>query len=65
MNKDGHMGIVANAQQPIVRRVDRVELSQQLVKSTAKQSKVHTLEPTSGLKNSQTPLHNNNRDHFA
>ena len=27
MNKEGHMGVVANAQQPI-RRVDRVELSQ-------------------------------------
>ena len=64
MNKDGHMGVVANAQQPIVRRVDRVELSQHFVKASAKVSKLP--HDHAGMKNSRTPLNNNaNADHFA
>lgn len=48
-----------------MRRVDRVELSQQLVKSNTKQSKVSRLEPGSGMKNSQTPLSGTNRENFV
>ena len=39
MNKEGHIGVVKNAKQPIVKRVEKVELSQNLLKQSMKQSK--------------------------
>lgn len=39
MNKEGHIGIVKNTKQPIVKRVEKVELSQNLIKQNMKQSK--------------------------
>ena len=32
MSKEGHIGIVKNAQQPIIKKIDKVELSKNLIK---------------------------------
>ena len=37
MNKEGHLGIVKNTQQPI-KKVDKIELNANLLKSTQKQT---------------------------
>ncbi len=37
MNKEGHIGIVKNTNQPI-KKVDKVELNQELINSTSKHS---------------------------
>ena len=52
MNKEGHLGIVKNAQQPIIKKIDKVEISKNLIKSSAK--KAGELSPS--YKNSHTPL---------
>ena len=40
MNKEGHIGIVKNTNQPIVKKVEKVNLNQSLIKQTSKQSSV-------------------------
>lgn len=59
MNKEGHLGIVKNTQQP-VKKVDKIELNANLLKSTQKQ----TLQPMADqqVKSvSYTPLAASNR----
>ena len=60
MTKEGHSGIVNNAQQPIIKKIDKVELSKNLIKSSVK--KVVESSPTH--KNSHTPLAGQGRQSF-
>ena len=36
MGKEGFSGMVKNAQQPIIKKIDKIELNQNLVKSNSK-----------------------------
>ena len=38
MNKEGHIGVVRNTNQPIVKRVGKVEISSNLLKESQRQS---------------------------
>jgi hypothetical protein len=51
MNKDGHIGIVKNTQQPIVKKVEKVDINQNLLKQSLKQTQSY-----SANKSSYTPL---------
>jgi hypothetical protein len=41
MNKDGPLGIVKNAQLPIIKKIEKIELNQNLLKSSTKQTSIN------------------------
>ena len=53
MNKEGHIGVVKNAKQPIVKKIEKVEISQNLLAQGGAKSSHYA-------KNGYTPLVINN-----
>ena len=64
MNKEGHLGIVKNAQQPIVKKIDKIDLNQNLLKQSLKfssdnnQNNLFESEKVNLFNNSKTPIAN-------
>ena len=62
MNKEGHLGIVKNAQQPIVKKIDKIDLNQNLLKQSIKfssdnnQNNLFESEKVNLFNNSKTPI---------
>lgn len=67
MNKEGHLGIVKNAQQPIVKKIDKIDLNQNLLKQSIKfssdnnQNNLFESEKVNLFNNSKTPIANASR----
>ena len=67
MNKEGHLGIVKNAQQPIVKKIDKIDLNQNLLKqsipfsSDNNQNNLFESEKINLFNNSKTPIANASR----
>lgn len=67
MNKEGHLGIVKNAQQPIVKKIDKIDLNQNLLKQSLKfssdnnQNNLFESEKVNLFNNSKTPIANASR----
>ena len=67
MNKEGHLGIVKNAQQPIVKKIDKIDLNQNLLKQSIKfssdnnQNNLFESEKINLFNNSKTPIANASR----
>ena len=67
MNKEGHLGIVKNAQQPIVKKIDKIDLNQNLLKQSIKfssdnnRNNLFESEKINLFNNSKTPIANASR----
>ena len=67
MNKEGHLGIVKNAQQPIVKKIDKIDLNQNILKQSLKfssdnnQNSLFESEKVNLFNNSKTPIANASR----
>ena len=67
MNKEGHLGIVKNAQQPIVKKIDKIDLNQNILKQSLKfssdnnQNNLFESEKINLFNNSKTPIANASR----
>lgn len=67
MNKEGHLGIVKNAQQPIVKKIDKIDLNQNILKQSLKfssdnnQNNLFESEKVNLFNNSKTPIANASR----